>query len=596
MSDWPNIVATVMDADRWPKPAARELLQQRLVANGGALSRNEALVLSERTGWSSRQMYRWRSEWAAAAPRPDPDANFVERISEHGPSEFVFDDLALTMLYLTGGNMARFRAEVVAAGYQMPSLATLSRLWRAQVPRQVRDGAKHGHKNRHTNLFFVRHTAAAPDDAWQLDAFSLDLRVRVEDDCDPSEEDAAVDVPVRKGRRWMKFRPQLLLLIDDCSRFITGWALLDHEPTAADTCTLLADAFEVRPSDDGSGVDIGGPCDQLVCDNARAFRSHLVEGMMTGLGVGVAPTPVFSPAAKGKVERVGQTIQANVVTGLAGVVTRAERLNMSHAMEVPSQHWLEFDQLEAIVAEVVHIYNYETVHSALGTTPFERYAQRTGPRAHFADETLAEHYQRLAWDDGKRRLQKSGVFVFGEYWLGTRLDENLIGDEVVVKSLHHRLDRLAVFDSDDHFIGMVKRSSTFDADERSLLTSRRLETGKAVSRFSKRARAALEVRTAGVAAGEGTSKLEAVKAVFSGESPMEPTPMNERGETPHAQPASRPPSQNNDTTQVTPAAPSESGGGVSAADREAILDAKARIDAQAAKGRRTGSRGKGGES
>lgn len=579
MSDWDTLAASVAAATRWSAVEAQRALDEVLQVNGGSLPRNDALVLAERTGWSVRQMYRWKADRDRRAELPPEDATFIERVAEWGPKAFVFDDLALTMLYLVGGNMARFREEVTAAGYPMPSLPTLSRLWRSSVPRHVRDGAKHGQRNRHSNLFFTRHSATAPDEAWQLDAFSLDLRVLVEtpDGFEPANDDEAATVVVARGGQWFKYRPQLLLLIDDCSRFVTAWALLDHEPTAADTCALLADGFEVRPADDGSGVAIGGVCDKLVCDNATAFRSQLVEGMMVSIGAHLSPTPVYSPAAKGKVERAGQTIQARIVTGIAGVVSPAERWNTAHALEVSPAGWLEFNQLEAIVAAVIYEYNYLTIHSALGRTPFEVYSEREGPRRTLSDETLAKQYLPLARAGGRRKVQPSGVFAFGEYWLDPNLDTDLIGSEVTVKSLHHRLDRLAIFDSDDKFAGMVRRAVHLGDGERRALVADRLDQTMAVARYAKRARAALEARTAALATGEGTTLLEASSRAVAEAGPGEVVAVDERGapSEPKAQPKRLPPRQNNDTSKVTPARPAQRRRSSKVVDREAALDAEA---------------------
>lgn len=584
--DFDALAVQLATVHRWPKDLALEALASKLEEHGGALHRNAALTLAERTGWSTRQLYRWRSE-LISEQEPLPDSvPFVERIDSLGSSAFRFDDLAITMLYLLGGNMARFRSEVCDAGFSMPSLATLSRRWRDEVPRHVRDGARHGQRNRHTNLFFVRHSAEEPDEAWQLDAFDLDLRTLVEVD-DPAVVD---DVVLRNAAMWVKKRPQLLLLIDDASRFITAWAMMGHAPTAADTCALLADAFEVRPADDGSGVLIGGLCERVVCDNASSFRSYLVEGMLGGFGVALSPTPAYSPAAKGKVERVGQTIQAQVVTGIAGVVSASERLNKGHALDTPARSWLELPQVEEIVAEVIYAYNYDQIHSALGMTPFEAYSQRSGPRGQLSDAMLAEHYLPIKRAGGERTVQPSGVHCFGEYWLDPQLNPNLIGTKVQVRSLHHRLDRLALFSGDD-FEGMAVRAHQMTEPQRRGLMGGRISAGRAVSRYSRWAREALERRTAAIATGADASPLTAATSTLAPAGPPTPAallpppaatapPAKRRAKSGgQAQPRSRPPRQNNDTSKLT----RPSAKRTSTTDKEAALDAAAKNQRPASK-------------
>lgn len=561
-----------------------------LEANGGALTRNQALVLCERTGWSVRSLYRFAAD--VRSGRAQPTGTFVERIAKHGGGAFIFDDLALTMYYLLGGNMRRFRQEVVDAGFEMPSLSTLSRALGALDP-SVREGARHGQRGQYGRLFYIRHNATYVDEAWQLDAFSLDLRTLVP----ATGEDDADGLVKANGKRWRKCRPQLLVLVDTCSRFVTGWALLDHEPTAADTCCLFADAFETRPADDGTGVAIGGLCDRLVTDNANSFRSHLVEGMLAGFNTSFAPAPAYVPTAKGKVERVGQTLQAKVVTGLAGVVSGAQRRNLTEALGVDAKHWLTFERVKGIVADAVHDYNYVDGHSALGgRTPFGVYAEeRAKPpkkakgeataRRVVPDELLAEHYLPIAHNDGRRKVQPSGVFAFGTYWLGAGLDPAIIGTEVEVRSLHHRRHRLALFSvpakngrGGGRYLGMVRPSTKLTDDERRAIVGDRFAATGAVSRYGRKARQALRTYTAGVAVDDGTTLLDAVLATNISDGSTDPEPASDdkpqqpaRTKTRNgkARPPSRPPHQYNKTDHL----PGSSGPALGYLDdREAILD------------------------
>jgi len=516
--DWSQAERALEVARRFDAGEVKAALAEVLAAHDGKLTRNGALALAERSGWSVRSLYRWASATPAQPPAED-GATFVERLERGGPAAFAFDDLALTMLYMLGGNMSRFRAEVIAAGYEMPSPATLSRRWR-ELKVQERDGARRGLAGRYENLFYIRHSAKRPDEAWQLDAFSLDLRTlapksAADDGGDGDETKTEVSV---RGRRWRKVRPQLLLLIDDHARFIPAWALLDHQPTAADTCCLLADGFEVRPADDGSGVLIGGLCERLVTDNDTSFRSQLVEGMLARLPTQFAPAPAYSPHAKGKVERVGATIQRLVVSALAGVVTAAETLDRRDALGVDPRHWLEFSQVEALVAQAIHAYNYETARKELrNRTPFEAYTENRGAPRPVPDDVLAAHYLPIHRDGGRRKLHPSGVKAFDGYWLAAAIDENLIGTTVQVRSLLHRLDRLALFTipaadgEPPQYLTMVKPSDELSDPEREAVVGERIAQSRAVARYARLARTALRAHTAAVAAGEATSVLRAAR-------------------------------------------------------------------------------------
>lgn len=339
--------------DKVGKVSKAEALQLLVNAldEDGSLPRRRALHLAERTGWGLRTLFRWRAQIVAGAEPEqeivelDPSATFLDRLEAEGASGFVFDELALTMVYALGGNRSRFRREVLEAKYPMPSEATLSRRWN-ELPRHVRDGAKNGHRNRFKNVLYVRKKAAgAANEVWQLDDFDLDLRVLVDETVAEAGGPAVEAVEVVRTGGTIAVRPHLTLLVDEHSRFITGWMLLDRAPTAADTTALFADAFEVRDPDIGTGK-IGGLCSTVICDNARSFTGLVSEEMFVGANVAVRPAPAYSPISKGIVERTGQTIQSLIVTGLAGIVAKAERRNKTALFDTDPAHWLTFEQLE----------------------------------------------------------------------------------------------------------------------------------------------------------------------------------------------------------------------------------------------------------
>lgn len=482
---------------RSPKRVLEDLVGQRVTAEG-TLARQDAFAIAKATGWSIRSVWRTR-EWMTKPPpepvptgAPEPEGSFLDRIEEHGPKGFVFDELALALLYMCGGNRARFRREIESAGYLMPSAATLSRRWK-ELPAQLRDGATAGHRNRFKNLLYVRKAPAeSVNEVWQVDDFDLDIRVLT---TNRNDNDDAIDATEDRPGDWVAVRPHLTLLMDERSRFITAWMLLDRAPTTADTGALFADAFEVRDADIGDGL-IGGRCSTVICDNASVFRSLGAEEMFTGAGVAVRPAPAYSPISKGIVERTGQTIQAELITGLSGVVSTAQRRNLQSLFDTDPSTWLEYTQLERRCAEVIEDYNYRRPHEGInGKTPASIYlAENTAPRR-VDGEILAEWYLPISHSNGIRKVQNTGVYCLGAYWLAPELSE-FIGTEVQVRRLHHRLDRVAIFDMDDRFIALAVPSGRVDEDLARALVDERITTEAAINRYAARAREAMEIRAA----------------------------------------------------------------------------------------------------
>jgi transposase InsO family protein len=478
-----------------------------VVAEHGSMTRNHALRLAEVSGWSARQLWRFAAAAREAVDSPEtPDGTFLDRIEKHGAAGFQFDELALTMIYLCGGNRRRFRQEVIAAGYKMPSEPTLCRMWN-RLPLAVRDGVTNGHRNRYRNLLYVRRAhAEAANLMWELDDFDLDLRVLVETEAATGEEVLAGQV----GGQWIGRRPHLALLVDDHSRFITGWMLLDHTPTAVDVKAMFADALQVRPADEGVGL-IGGHCSQVVCDNASSFTAFVTEDMFANLAIDMRPAPAYAPHTKGMVERTGQTIQSMLVTGLAGIVTKAERINKTGLFEISAEFWLEYEQLEALCAAVIHEYNYRRPHSAIGNkTPAELHtASNVHPRV-IPDEDLAEAYLPVRFGGGIRIVQPTGVQALGQHWFALALEEH-IGKSVIVKRLHHRLDQIAVFSMNDEFITMAIPSTDVDLSMAIDISERRKEMSWAINRYAARTREAMIRRNNQINDGEDPSMLEAAK-------------------------------------------------------------------------------------
>lgn len=540
-------IAQELDAVRKaPRDDVRQMVVE-FVGEHGTLTRNMALRLAESTGWSARHLWRW----AAEAKQPEPaskklpvGATFLDRLAQFGPEGFVFDDLAMTLIYMCGGNRRRFREEVLSAGFPMPSEATLSRRWN-ELPLPEREAVLVGHRRRYQNMLYVRRNAAkAANEAWQVDDFDLDLRVLTELDGEATVDELTGEVSVARGGKWIGVRPHLTLLVDAYSRFIVAWMLLDRTPRSTDVQALFADGFEVRGADVGAGK-LGGVPRRIVCDNAGYFLALVKDDTFSSLPVQLRPAPAYSPISKGVVERAGQTIQAMIVTGLAGVVSKAAHVSGRGMFDVPSEHWLEFSQLERICAEVVHRYNYERPHDGIkGAIPAHKYlADNTYPVS-ATDEQLAEMHLDVARADGVRTVQPTGVHALGQWWMGENLAP-FIGKKVRVRQLHHRMTHLAVLDLDGSFIDMVVPSDEVGPDLAQELVEQRKERSHAINIHAAVARAAMERRTADLAAGGDGDMLEAAQEAVA--------ERRRRTGSPSAPPASAPATKRTAAKRKAPA-------------------------------------------
>lgn len=454
------------------KSVALDTLKAILETTRGKLTAKRARAIAAHAGVSERTVYRWAEVARAAADldRTEPDERTIwERLAEDGPDAFEFTDELISLVYAFDGNLAEFYRQMTGAGIELPPYVTVWRRWDALDP-LVRDGARNGQRNVNKLSLKIRHEAAYVNQVWELDDVWLDIEV------------------LRKRHLSAVTRPHLLLMIDDYSRFIVAWALLNHDPRSADTLALLADAFEIRPADDGSGVMLGGVCETLSCDNASYFRSMLVEGILASVPLMVRPNPAHTPTSKGKVERANATIQTGIVQGLAGALTNSASRSNKALMAAKPGSLLTFDELLAHVGEVIHHYNYQRVHSSIGCTPFERYSARTAAPEVVDDDILASMWLPGPRDGGKRQVHSAGVKAFaGGLWMAPEL-KKLIGKEIKFRALHHRRDRLAIF-RNDTFVAFAPKVGELTEAERRAVTQANIDAQKAVNSHAKAARA-----------------------------------------------------------------------------------------------------------
>lgn len=479
-----------------PERIAREELA-KIVASGVPLTRGQAQAIAELSGRSVRTIYNW-----AAAEKTGAEAgqghgqedrrNLLERLAADGAEAFVFDDLATAMVYAVGGNLRRFRDELQAAGLDVPSYPTVARRW-AALPPLVRDGARHGVANRFNKCLHLLHSAGSPNECWQLDDFSLDIEV------------------LRPGARRATCRPHLLLAVDDFDRVPVCWAVLPGDPTSADVLACLAAGFEARPAADGSPAWLGGMPQLILWDNASVNTGNVIIEALARLpmmGRAVAP---YTPVAKGKVERAGQTIQAAIVTGLAGVRTTAQTIAKKDLFAARVSDLLSFEDLVAHVEAVIYEYTYRRRHTSLGATPIAARAGAGFLPVIVPDEDLAWMWLPKGPGKSTGKVQQVGVNAFGGYWIAPELDM-LVGKDVELRMLHHRRERLAVFYQDKFVCFAVPNMNVDDPLRDEILDARSLQRHR-VYKAARNARAMQAETATQVTAGEGFDLVDAANVV-----------------------------------------------------------------------------------
>jgi hypothetical protein len=451
-----------------------------------------ATALAEAKGCTPRHIYRLRaamgrSEPDQIAPRDTKGWTFLDYLTHDGPESFFFDDLALTLLYMVGGNLKEFYRQVEAGGYTMPSYQTLW-LRAMNLDPLVRDGARNGLKNRHSKALYLRYDPDSCNALWEVDECILNIEVRY-------------------GKKVV--RPHMLAFIDGKSRYITSVIFVPHGVTAKDFIACLAAGMDVWEDEDG--VEFGGVPSTIVFDNAQAFRGNVSSAVLATLPTYARPAPAYSPEGKGKIEAVNDTLETKIVVGVPGWCSPSERLDGTDAMGLGDEHLLDWDDFLARAFQAVSSYNHE-VHSATGRTPASIYAGSGANARRLAPADLAALLLVPSYKNGERIVQPDGIHHDKMFWIEACLAPhvgNVSKRDVEVREFHHLQDKIAVFWKGE-FVGFAINGSVLTKAERVEILNGRRATRAMVTQLTKATRHALRRRSTEIKAGADCGALGAV--------------------------------------------------------------------------------------
>ena len=243
-------------------------------------------------------------------------------------------------------------------------------------------------------------------------------------------------------------RPPLSLALDVCTRCVLGYYLAQHAPSTLSVAVCLSHAVLEKPPLRLDDRAISWPCHGLPAtlrlDNAREFKSHALRRGCEEHGIALRYRPVATPRFGGHVERLMGTLmrRCHLLPGttFSNPQERGDYPSEAKACMTLSEldHWLRL--------EIARYHN--EVHSALGTTPLDRWrmADEQGFRPR-----MPRHGDRFQLDFlpfEQRKLRRDGVHLHNiGYWadvLTTMIGR--VAEKVVVKYDPRDLSRVWVRD------------------------------------------------------------------------------------------------------------------------------------------------------
>lgn len=216
------------------------------------------------------------------------------------------------------------------------------------------------------------------------------------------------------------FKPYMTGVIDAASRVVTGLKFHKSPPDAAQVISTLRHAF--LPKQDPNFPFWGVP-EVFQSDNGGAFDNAQVQQAALRTGFVADTIAVGHPEQNGKIERFFGTFAHGFLVRLQGY---ADQSSGKHKAEQGGV--IPFPVLERLACRYLLEYS-ATVHSEIGTTPWEKWHDLIGassgrlfPRKHIEDGL------RLTVEGD---VTREGVSVDGRYYNGDCLN-GLVEDRVTL--------------------------------------------------------------------------------------------------------------------------------------------------------------------
>lgn len=375
-------------------PALARLLNIQL--SGQRISTAEYAEACAELDLSKRQVQRYLK--ALRAGQPAPARNRFELTAHH-------EQVILSL----NGNVALAHRRLVEAGEELPDLDTFWRRWHEEPPAK-QNYARRGAEGLIQFWLYPPYQAPSRNAVWQADHFEL-----------------PVDV-IADGHRTQLVKPWLTMFEDDRTRMLMAWAITATPGRRADAevvCACLADGIRLRLERD---EQVGGVPSVVRWDQDLSFTAGMVVQLGTQVGFECHAVPPYSGWMKGKVERLGRTVEMDFCVEQPGFTHGPKTQRHRDPLRTENGN-LTADQLRARFARWAAEYNFEPVHSALGTTPFEAWVTDATPLRKVADTKLRSG---LLVEPRVRPVhKKKGVFFKNRYWLGEGLLD-LVGRRVEV--------------------------------------------------------------------------------------------------------------------------------------------------------------------
>lgn len=295
------------------------------------------------------------------------------------------------------GNVALAYRQLLAAGEDLPGEDSVWRAWFRQ-PTAMQAYARKGAKGLVEFYLYPPFEAPERNSVWQADHFELPMDV------------------IADGCTTTTVKPWLTLFEDDKTRKVMAWSITatpGRHPDAEVVCATLAAGIRIRIE---HGVEVGGVPAIVRWDNDLSFLAGVVLQMGTRVGFECHAVPPYSGHMKGKVERLGRTVQEQFCVLQPGY-THGPRTYTGKDLQ-RNVELITADELRARLD--VWFAQYDARHhTGIDTSPIEAWADDAAPLRRVGTDRLRS---ALLVDPRKHKVSKrKGVYFRVGYFMSKEL-------------------------------------------------------------------------------------------------------------------------------------------------------------------------------
>ena len=404
----------------------REVVRKQLARHrrpDGALPSVVVAEIAGQVGVTSRTILRWASEEPGDRRREPLTRSCQVLVAKHQ-------------------RLAPAYREAQAAGYP-DSYDTFRRQF-GELPEAIRNGLLFGPREATKHQVYTTFDPELCNGLWVLDGMEL-----------PNEMVRADGKPT-KG--W------IISVFDVGSRVCLA-SLLCFTSSSAVVAAAIAEAMVGWEGPDGTFV--GGVPERLTWDNGREFINDHITSALIELALPAAAGPAYTPWLRPTLERWHATVQDEFARHSPGFTHGHVRRNGKPYTDPAGALWVP-ERMQAELDLWRDKYNFDRVHSGIGSTPFAAWCASGKPVTR-ADE--ADVWWSFMKSTKTPKVTGMGLRLNNVHYVHNDLNAH-VGRQMTVRYMLGSSTYIGVFDG-EHFVCVAKRQDRLTPDEKAAVVAGR---------------------------------------------------------------------------------------------------------------------------